>query len=245
MTRNRPDYLRWRYGGSDDFDVFMSLGGCDRPAVTRLVRAMRERGLRVFLDTDRIAHFRASPRRSRPRSTRPSTGGLLLGGLPVPSRVPGGTDGRVPGRATGGRPGPPDHRGQPRAGHRPHHARGTVRRPVRGRTGRNPRHRGPGRPDPRPGARHRRADRRRALLRPAALVSRPGARRRRIRRPLPRTVGAAHRALRRGPRAHPGVRARPAAVVAGLPGSGRSALVAAYAWQFGAAFRGGVHGSPW
>ncbi len=41
-----------------DFDVFMSLSGDDRAAVEPIVRGLRKRGLRVFLDADDIRLFR-------------------------------------------------------------------------------------------------------------------------------------------------------------------------------------------
>ncbi|MCD0448021.1 tetratricopeptide repeat protein [Actinocorallia sp. API 0066] len=40
-----------------DPEIFLSLGGCDRELVRRLVRELRRLGLRVFLDEDGIEHF--------------------------------------------------------------------------------------------------------------------------------------------------------------------------------------------
>ncbi|GAB2829242.1 hypothetical protein GCM10027176_36820 [Actinoallomurus bryophytorum] len=38
-------------------DVFLSLGGCDRTVVRRLVRVLRELDVTVFVDEDSIGFF--------------------------------------------------------------------------------------------------------------------------------------------------------------------------------------------
>lgn len=42
---------------SEGYDVFFSLGGCDRAEAEKIVRALRRRNLKVFLDRDRIRVF--------------------------------------------------------------------------------------------------------------------------------------------------------------------------------------------
>ncbi|NKZ05274.1 tetratricopeptide repeat protein [Actinomadura latina] len=227
---------------SGDFDVFMSLGGCDRPAVTRLVRAMRERGLRVFLDTDRIAHFEGvtATIESALNSSKALVAYYSAG---YPSR-PACQAELTAAFLAGQREGDPGRRiivvnPEPDTGHimpvelsdarfavAPSGTRNTatladlILDRVRGIDGRI-------------GAVHF-ADRPRWYPGRVPGASRFVGRYREL-WDLHTALFAADLALTQDRTLGP------AAVVAGLPGSGRSALVAAYAWQFGAAFRGGVH----
>ncbi|NVI91633.1 TIR domain-containing protein [Actinomadura sp. BRA 177] len=229
-------------GGSDDFDVFMSLGGCDRPAVTRLVRAMRERGLRVFLDTDRIAHFEGVTATIE-AALNSSKALVAYYSAGYPSR-PACQAELTAAFLAGQREGDPGRRiivvnPEPGTGHimpaelsdarfavAPAGTRDTaaladlIRDRVRGIDGRIGAVRFSDRPRWYPGR----------VPGAAGFVGRY------------RELWELHTALFGADLAltqECGL--GPAAVVAGLPGSGRSALVAAYAWQFGAAFRGGVH----